>query len=323
MIIRLGFIGAGYWGVTKHLPSIMQISNDSSTDFTLELTNLLESVDSVREQVSANWGFKRSCSTLNELINDKEIDAFVVTINPARLKDVLPYLIKTGKPLFCEKPPGANYEEALSFASMVKQPHLIAFNRRFQPLVKKLAMRLKGKEMHCFQAHMLRHGRLDSHIAKENLQTPQFFKATGIHLIDTLSFLLGELEISDIKNLESKPGMNDGRMVNLVSPGVHGQVMFLPTCGRDEEMIQIHSPETSYRLLIYVNGKNKSLLQVFSKGELVETISNEDSAGHLKCDGFLSEHLAFYEAIVTRTTTESTFATGAASLKLAELIENG
>lgn len=323
MNIKLGFIGAGHWGVTKHLPSIKQISDNPNIDLTLELGNLLESEDSIREQVSAKWGFKRSCSNVNELINDREIDAFVVIINPSRLKDVIPTIIATGKPIFCEKPPGSNYDEAVAFSNMVKQTHLIAFNRRFQPLVQELSRQLKGQEVHCVQAHMLRHGRFDSHIARTEFQTPQFFRATGIHLIDTLSFLLGDLEVNNIVNLEIQPGINDGRMVTLSSQKVQGQVMFLPTCGRDEEMIEIHSPEYSYRLLIYVNGQNESSLQIFRKKELLETITNDAPGNDLKNDGYIGEHLAFYEAVVSGNTTESTFATGAASLKLAELIENG
>ncbi len=322
--IRIGFVGAGLWGRIKHLPSLRMIAENKVEGFEPVMAHLIEADPEHRKKVQEEWGFLRASDSVDALVADTELDAFVVAINPARLEQVLPLLAATGKPIFCEKPPGNSSEDAEGFAQRITQSNLVAFNRRFHPLVQRLHAELQDAEVHCFQAQMLRHGRLDSFKSRENPMEPPFFKVTGIHLINTLHFLFGDVSLVDVRQLETRPGVTDGRMtlMRTVKGEVQGQVAFLPTCGRNEEMIEVHTPEKSFRLRIQLDHE-PSVLEIFQQGKRVETIKDDPDRSDLWNHGYVFEHLAFLKSVREEVPTISNFQNAVHSLKVAEALEAG
>lgn len=288
-------------------------------------THIAEVDPAHRERVAQKWGFDRSSDSVETLAADGEVDAFLVVVNPARLQDVIPALAATGKPIFTEKPPGAGSEEARYFASLIPQTHLVAFNRRFHPLITALKEKLEGVELNSFQASMFRHGRLDSYLARENPMNPPFFQVTGIHLIDSLRYLLGDLEVADLQSLETRPGATDGRMfrARALETDVKGQVAILPTCGWNEERIELHAGDVSFRLAIHLDSGAVSSLRIYRKGICELEMLDESERGELWCHGYICEHLEFLQAIREGRPTRSTLSSGAVSLQLAESIETG
>ncbi|MDF3130141.1 Gfo/Idh/MocA family oxidoreductase [Kiritimatiellaeota bacterium B1221] len=319
--IQIGFIGAGLWGRIKHLPSLRLIAENKLDGLEPVLAHLIEFDPEHRRKVKAEWGFLRASDSIEALAADTELDALVVAINPARLQAVLPVLAATGKPVFCEKPPGNNSDDAAAYARLIPQTNLVAFNRRFHPLVQRLHAELQNCEIHCFQAQMLRHGRLDSFKSRENPMEPPFFKVTGIHLINTLDYLLGDVSLVEVRKLETRPGVTDGRMtlMQTVRGQVQGQVAVLPTCGRNEEMIEVHSPEKSFRLRIYQDAP--SVLEIFHKGRLEETVVDDPERSDLWNHGYVYEHLAFLKAVREGGGTISNFQNAVHSLKISEALE--
>lgn len=322
--IKIGFIGAGQWGRIKHLPSLRMIAEEGMDGLEPVLTHLVEADPEHRRKVAADWNFTRAGDSVDALVADEELDAFVVVINPARLQQVLPALAATGKPIFCEKPPANCSADAEQYAGMIPQSNLVAFNRRFHPLVQRLHAELQDCEIHCFQAHMLRHGRLDSFKSRQNPMEPPFFKVTGIHLINTLHYLFGDVSVEDVRKLETRPGVTDGRMTLMrsVEGNVQGQVAFLPTCGRNEEMIEVHTPEKSFRLRIHLD-HHSSVLEIFHKNQRVEILKDDPSRSPLWNHGYIPEHLAFLKAVREGGTTISNFQNAVHSLKISEAVEEG
>lgn len=80
----------------------------------------------------------KACASLEELKNEPETDAYLISLSPFAHADALRKLIPTGKPIFVEKPVAFTGSEILELKQLADQYHTpvqVGFMRRYLPEV--------------------------------------------------------------------------------------------------------------------------------------------------------------------------------------------
>lgn len=144
-------------------------------------------------------------SDIKEILEDKEVDAVIVCTPNHLLKDIVVKGLKSGKHVFCEKPPGRNLDE---FKEMVKAEKenpaalklMFGFNHRHHESViyaKKLIdsgeygeiLWMRGRYGKSVDANFFSTWR-----AKKELAGGGIFLDQGIHMLDLFLMLCGDFE---------------------------------------------------------------------------------------------------------------------------------
>ena len=87
------------------------------------------------QALSQRFGGK-ICNTEEELFREKDVDAFMISLNPLAHKEVLAKVIPFGKPIFIEKPVAFSGEEVRELADLADKYHVpvqVGFMRRYLP----------------------------------------------------------------------------------------------------------------------------------------------------------------------------------------------
>ena len=142
MKIRVGIIGMGYIG-ESHIEAIRRIG-------ICQLCAVADTNYELARQKAEAYGIEKVYSSVDEMLNDKDIDA-VHNCTPNFLHmEINEKIIRSGKHLFSEKPLTMNYEQAKKLLAVKKEfPNVEAavnFNYRLNPLVQEIRARIKKGE---------------------------------------------------------------------------------------------------------------------------------------------------------------------------------
>ena len=145
------------------------------------------------KSVAEKFGI-RAFDTPEELINDSEIEAVIVTAADAWHAPFVLEAIKAGKPVFCEKPlsPTPELCKEIVEAEVAGGKHLVqvGFMRRYDPGYVQLKKMIEsGKYGAPLVLHCCHHNYDDGGIG---WKTPMSVENSMIHEIDVLRWLLGE-----------------------------------------------------------------------------------------------------------------------------------
>ena len=145
------------------------------------------------KSVAEKFGI-RAFDTPEELINDSEIEAVIVTAADAWHAPFVLEAIKAGKPVFCEKPlsPTPELCKEIVEAEVAGGKHLVqvGFMRRYDPGYVQLKKMIEsGKYGAPLVLHCCHHNYDDGGIG---WKTPMSVENSMIHEIDCLRWLLGE-----------------------------------------------------------------------------------------------------------------------------------
>ncbi|NQT97413.1 MAG: zinc-binding dehydrogenase [Candidatus Marinimicrobia bacterium] len=132
--VILGLIGAGNYTKQILLPVL------TKTDAFLKTIASLGGVSS--SHLGEKYNFVQSTTNVDEIFNDSEINAVVISTRHDTHGELVCRALKAGKKVFVEKPLAINNEELNSIKTIISEvedPFLtVGFNRRFSPLVIKL-----------------------------------------------------------------------------------------------------------------------------------------------------------------------------------------
>lgn len=191
--IRLVTIGAGPHAACTHGPALRALAEMMPE---LELSAVCD-IDRIKaEKYAADFGYRRVYTDYRAML-DAEAPSGVTLVTPVHLTAAIGSEILSRRiPLLLEKPPGRNPAELEQLAAAYEAgqtPHLVAFNRRYMPLVTQAselwADRMEQEKVIHLRGDFYRHNRYD-----------QDFSTTAIHGIDLAEYLLGsrfrEVDIS-------------------------------------------------------------------------------------------------------------------------------
>lgn len=316
--INIALVGAGEWSVRYHVPTIQALSER----WNLRVQGIWNRTKQKAEECARRCGFPRVYENLRELAEDPEVDCRVVVVSRTALAGILEVLSVRPLPFLCEKPPGASGCEAQDIARLVTVPNVVAFNRRYAPLSRKLRDIIAAGSLapHYAECSLLRRSRNDEHFVTE----------TGIHAINYLESLFGPVSKA-ATDMYPVPGTKvHNRVVDVVfSSGVRGVMKFFPYSGIALERYEIQGMNHAAYLHTaqhYVD-EAKGSLTVNREGRTgsfeTDRFADEDP-DPLITSGFIGEYEDFLQAVRDPGhETLSNFGNAVHSMFVAEAIESG
>ncbi|HTO02910.1 MAG TPA: Gfo/Idh/MocA family oxidoreductase [Opitutus sp.] len=249
--IRIAVVGTGVWAQKIHYPTLAHLREQP-----FALHGICSLDQPIARELADRYGFARVYRDLDELIADREIEAVAVIVMPRALPALLQRLQAMGVPLLTEKPPGADSTQAAELVRMITVPHVVAFNRRFVPLVTRLRDEVRLLDAPSLaEGRFYRHGRLD----------PDFIRGTGIHLINAMEFVFGPMVRARTVRLRHPSAPTWSWLTEAeFSSGLTARLHFLPCTGMQVEQIEVHSAARSLLLEIPAIGEPSGALRIFT-----------------------------------------------------------
>ena len=113
--VRLGYVGCGFMAQKVHLPNFSAIPE-------CEVVALAEVREELGRRVQQRFGIERLYGHHREMAEDREIDAFAVSAAFAVQGEIAKDLLRTGRPVFMEKPMAVSVGQAEAIVEASKAP---------------------------------------------------------------------------------------------------------------------------------------------------------------------------------------------------------
>lgn len=260
-------------------------------------------LDKTRAQSYAQqFGFQHSYSNWEEMIAHEKPDAVGIVLPPQYLAKVAVPLLEEGVPLLLEKPPGLTeqmLDVLIEAARLGGGKNLVAFNRRYTPLLEKglriLEANVSPKDVLQIDYDMVRYDRRDPD-----------FSITAIHAIDAALFLARSPYVSarfDFRELpQIGPTIAAVSMNAVCESGTRVRCNFQPVAGAVLERMTIHaiSHTLTISLPMWNSFDSPGLLRHWKNDQLIYTVKGDELGSGtemFELCGFYDETVAFYEAV--------------------------
>lgn len=186
--LGIGFVGAGGFGQSVLLPALKSAGGTDPIA-------IASAGGATARRVGEQYGFRVATADAHEVIRHPDVDAvFVLTRHDLHAPLVVEAL-EAGKHVFCEKPLALTREglAAIETARAASQGDvMVGFNRRFAPLVQRVAQHFAGRG-----APLVMHYRVNAgfippeHWVHDPVEGGGRILGEGCHFIDLLHFLAG------------------------------------------------------------------------------------------------------------------------------------
>lgn len=294
MKIKLCTIGCGGHSTDVHGPAQQKFATHHP-----DLVQLVAccDLDSTRARNYAQqFGFTRHYTAINEMLTRERPDA-VILIAPTQLTMRLAMpILEANIPLMLEKPPGLTLDELDQLTAAAKRhntPQLVAFNRRFMPVIARARALLDGLKLSSSSIHyeQIRVQRTDPD-----------FSTTAIHALDAGLYLAGSplLRASFTWHNHASLGATVAT-VNITGVFYSGaciQWKIHPVGGLDVERATIHARDHSLEIALPTGLKSPpGFLRHWHERHLVL----DEAFTPPNQNGFYQETAAFITALATQS----------------------
>lgn len=291
-MIRLALIGCGEHSRISHAMPLARYAAQNPNVIELSAACDLD-LDRAKE-FCREFGFSRAYSNADEMLSTERLDGCICIMPMNCIVSMAVMLMERNTPCVIEKPLGISSQEAERLAVVARQtgtPHMVSVNRRFMPYLNegKLWASAVGP-IHYVRATQIRDARGE----------PDFIWSTGIHALDALRYLMGEV-FSFETDVHSQPELSAwwyGISLHFEN-GMRGRLEVLPTAGMVEESYELFGE--SFRVQIVAGSGSQRSLRCWRGGRLeVERISSETEPEDLRNGGY-EEVVEFVRALKTGT----------------------
>jgi predicted dehydrogenase len=232
---RIAVVGAGRMAFDYHLPSQAYLAHSGRS----ELVAICDINPEAAARAAKKFHPKNIYHDIDEMLGAAKPDGVVVITRTKDMANVAGKILRRGFPVLMEKPPGESSRECRSMiaaAKAGKAKSMVAFNRRFCPvIVQGKAELLKRGPIKGASARMYRHLR----------EEPDYFYGTGIHSLDALRYLGGDIDV--IEN-QAKPVAKGERPVYTLvigyKNGTSGTLVIRPQAGVQLERYELFAHNT-------------------------------------------------------------------------------
>ena len=314
--INLAFVGTGPWARKHHFPALDYLRTHAAERFDVRLRGVFSLERADAEAVAAQYGFARVYDSLDALVADRAINAVAMAVPPVAAAGVAERLAAMGVPLFSEKPPGISVAQARRLSEVITVPNVLAFNRRFAPL----NVTFKGivdemQDIYFVEGHFFRHNRLDD----------TFMIGTGIHWINFVEYLFGEIvsvRVDRFPNPQNTTWVRVGHVT--FAGGLRGILKFFPCSGSPQiERVEVHSnAQSAYLHGAMGDDPGKVIVDAGAEHRVIRPTSLA-TAPEIVRIGIVGEYEAFFDAVCHGTPAPSTFQNAVNSMRVAEAMEYG
>ena len=128
--IGIGVLGGGYMG-KAHSVAMASVGAVFDTRLRPKLEMICASSAPSSQRYRKAFGFARATPNWLELVNDPKVEAIIIATPPDLHCQIAEAAFALGKPVFCEKPMGANLEESRAMAKMAQNSgvvNMVGFN---------------------------------------------------------------------------------------------------------------------------------------------------------------------------------------------------
>ncbi len=316
--LRCCAIGAtGNWFKSVHQPSLDRLVQAGR----IELSAAASRSEEGRRQLTAEAGYARAYADAGEMLDTEKPDYAMLSMAVAPMTEMTLEVLKRRIPLLVEKPTGNSPAVARRVQAAAEEaggPHLVAYNRRFNPLLLRVKQLVEER------------GGL-SHVACEflrnNVSAPRRLMGSALHSIDALRYLAGE--ITEHHGVASGARYFDEKMIAAsfslgFENGIAGSFTFNVRAGRSYERYRLFAENWTATVSLPSPGKYDSRwwLRVEEDNNTVELVeienlpAEERNGAHIH--GFWREHEYFVDCLESGREPSPGFADSVASMELAQ-----
>ena len=287
-MIRIALVGCGAHSGAEHARPLARLAR--STPGRIALVAACDHQRDRAEAFRARYGFEQAFDDVDEMLTHARPDAVAAIVPIPAIAALSSRLLQAGLPCIIEKPPGASLAEAQQLAAVARQTgtlHQVSVNRRFVPWLNEAAQWCRDAgPVHFVRATQARHRRAE----------PEFIWGTGIHAIDALRHLAGEVQ--DVRTTRWCPAAADTAWYELsltFADATRGSLHVLPTTGVHVERYELFAGQRA--AAVDLVGARQHHLQCWERGELVVDRHATDEEPEEVRSGAYAEHLAFVDAV--------------------------
>ncbi len=331
--IRIGIIGAGGMANSVHIPSLLEAED-------AQVTAICDLVPEKARKTAEKFSIPGVYRIHTEMLEKEELDGVYVLVEPDRICRPIMDSLRAGLHVFSEKPPGLNAFQAATLARTAGESGknlMVAFNRRFIPLVREVVRIIKDTtEITRVHGRFYKHG-----TAAFSAGLVSSFPCDTIHAIDLVNWLAGgtPVKAATIESQYRDVVCNAWESIIRFDNGVVGTVSAnYMTAGRVHSL-EIHGAEASAYVDLGFGGAGCSAeILLFKPGKESYSLAStgEANRNQISLDGkkiagsdefknyygFYNETLEFIASIREGRRPSCDIADGLKALELTELMLN-
>jgi predicted dehydrogenase len=270
------------------------------------------------------FGYARAYTDIEEMLAKERPDAVNLIVPADVTADLAESVLLQGIPLMLEKPPGTGGRQVrrlMRAAAAQRTPNMVAFNRRFLPLVARLRAELSKyppASLRYLRYELVRVGRIEAD-----------FSDTAIHAVDTARFLAAspyrEVRFAYQRLPAFGPGVSNIYLRGSFTSGARFAIDVCPVAGAVLERAEAHLDGSSYTLHIPIWNEFDApgRLQRLVDGRADLDISGADLTSGPQVfltGGFYEETAAFFDAIRAGRAPEADLESSLQSVEIMECI---
>jgi myo-inositol 2-dehydrogenase / D-chiro-inositol 1-dehydrogenase len=320
MSFRVCIVGCGDHSRTAHGPSLRSYAEEHPD---VELAACCDRDAARAESFRAGFGFGRAFTDMDEMLAAEKPHAVCVVVPPQACVALAERVLLAGAPLLLEKPPGMHGRDVARLARTAERrmvPHMVAFNRRFIPLMVEMEHTLRSLEaesaIQLIAYDMIRVDRLEPD-----------FSGTAVHAIDAVRFIAGSDYRRVLFTYDALPSLGPGvanvTMDGHMASGARCQVRICPAAGAviERAAVHLHGHSLYLELPIWNAVDAPGRLVHMAAGRVEREVSGAAllPGGELfKTGGFLQETARFLDDVRAGRTPPSSLAAAVQSVQVME-----
>ena len=184
--VRVAFIGAGKQANWRHYPSVANQPD-------VELAAICDWVPEKAEETAKRWGVPKTYQSVDQMLKEVDPQAVYVIMGPGFVFEPVMEVLKQGRHVFIEKPPGLTLHEIRVLAHNAEQFKcltMVAVQRRHIPAMTALKARVEARgPIHSVSVANLKSSRDLSRPGGSGVLDQ--LTSDGTHAVDNLRWLCG------------------------------------------------------------------------------------------------------------------------------------
>jgi predicted dehydrogenase len=298
-LFKICIIGCGWVADFGHGPAYRKYAGENSG---VELTACCDVNENRSFRYKNKFGFQRHYTDHRSMIKNEEPDAICLNIPDSQTASICTEILEQGIPVLLEKPIGVNLKETYTLNCVAKKtgtPNMVAFNRRFMPLVqlykKTIDEKIGNAQITSVEYYLSRFKRTESN-----------FEITAIHGIDTVRYITGSdyrsVQFTYKKYPEYGQNVMDIHLYGEMDNRITAILNFYPVCGAVVERMVVNTFENSFLIEIPVwdSIDIPGRITIVSNNEIISELSlhdNRQNSEEFQRYGFYGEDAAFFDCI--------------------------
>ncbi|MCL2722717.1 MAG: Gfo/Idh/MocA family oxidoreductase [Treponema sp.] len=321
--LKICVIGCGDIVKSRHGPAYQRYKSENPD---VEFLACCDIDEARANEIKNTFGFGSAYTSIDKMLTQQKLDAVCLIIPVTLAAAEALKILELGIPLLMEKPPGVIKEETqrlIKAADKNNVSHLIAFNRRYAPLIRKLKQLLDNEysnlKIQSIQYDMFR-------VNRNN----EDFSTTAIHAIDAAKFIAA----SDYQKInftyrdypEHGNNVFDVFMECKMKNETIININICPITGMNMERITVNLFNHTFFLDYLSNDLNPfGRLILMQKNKIILDITCNDTLEgkeEFEREGFYYENKHFFDCIKNGIKPSGDFRSALQSVEISEFIRN-